>query len=133
VIQDILIPIENALPFYHFMWSSIGISPIWICPFQFYEAKARYSLCPQLGATTLYLDFGFWDILPSHQPKGFFNQLIEKKSSELNGFKSLYSDSFYTEEEFWDMYPKSDFTALKKKYDPKNVFKDLYDKCVRRR
>jgi FAD/FMN-containing dehydrogenase len=78
------------------------------------------------------LDFGFWDILPSDKPKGYYNRLIEKKTEELNGFKSLYSDSYYTEEEFWRIYPKETFLELKAKYDPNNVFKGLYEKCVRR-
>jgi FAD/FMN-containing dehydrogenase len=128
VIQDILIPVENAAAFYDFMRRSIQIAPIWICPS---ISDARYSLCP-LDPKVLYLDFGFWDILPSNKPNGYYNRLIEKKTQELNGFKGLYSDSFFSEEEFWKIYPKAAFSDLKKKYDPENVFKGLYDKCVRR-
>ncbi len=132
VIQDILIPVENASAFYDFLRHSIQITPIWICPFQSFLQNTRYSLCPQLKPNVLYLDFGFWDILPSDKPKGYYNRLIEKKTEELNGFKSLYSDSYYTEEEFWRIYPKETFLELKAKYDPNNVFKGLYEKCVRR-
>jgi len=132
VIQDILIPIEHAPAFYDFMQRSIPISPIWICPFQFYRNDARFTLCPQLKPDVLYLDFGFWDIVPTDRSKGFFNQLIEKKTLELGGFKSLYSDSFFSEDEFWRIYSKSEFSKLKKKYDPKCVFKDLFEKCVRK-
>lgn len=132
VIQDILIPIENALPFYDFLRRKVQITPIWICPFQSFLQNTRYSLCPQLNPNVLYLDFGFWDILPTDKPKGYYNRLIEKKTEELNGFKSLYSDSYYTEEEFWKIYPKDLFLDLKKKYDPGNAFKGLYEKCVRR-
>ena len=132
VIQDILIPIQNALSFYEFMRQSIQITPIWICPFQFYRPDTRYLLCPHLDPSTLYLDFGFWDMVPSDKPKGFFNRLIERKTEELQGFKSLYSDSFFTEDEFWRIYSKSSFANIKQKYDPQSVFKDLYDKCVRR-
>jgi FAD/FMN-containing dehydrogenase len=132
VIQDILIPIENALPFYEFLRDSIQIAPIWICPFQSFLQHSHYTLCPKLDPNVLYLDFGFWDILPSDKPKGYYNRLIEKKTEELNGFKSLYSDSYFTEEEFWKIYPKDLIISLKKKYDPGNVFKGLYEKCVRK-
>ncbi len=129
VIQDILIPIENAPQFYQFFQRSIGITPIWICPS--YNKGQDYSLCP-LAPETLYIDFGFWDIVPSSHPKGHLNRLIEQKTKELKGFKGLYSDSYYTEEEFWQIHPKHSFSQLKAKYDPQKAFKDLYDKCVQR-
>jgi len=132
VIQDILIPIQKAPQFYHFFRASIGITPIWICPFHFYTQDRRYPLFP-LDPAPLYIDFGFWDFVPSHHPAGFINRMIERKAVELDGFKSLYSDSFYTEEEFWQIHSKSAFGQLKAKYDPKGAFKDLFEKCVRRK
>ena len=42
------------------------------------------------------------------------------------------SNSFYPEEEFWALYNKPAYDALKQRYDPTNRFKNLYDKCVRR-
>lgn len=132
VIQDILIPIHKAPQFFDFFHQAIGITPIWICPFHVYHPERHYSLF-NLDPKPLYIDFGFWDIVPSDQPKGFLNRQIERKAEELEGFKSLYSDSFYTEEEFWQIHSKSAFAQLKGKYDPKGSFKDLYDKCVRRK
>ncbi len=130
VIQDILVPIQQAVPFYEFFRSAIGITPIWICPFHFYRSEHTYSLL-DLDPNSLYLDFGFWDMVPSDHPNGFLNRLIERKTHEVGGFKSLYSDSFYTEEEFWQIHSKEAFSSLKKKYDPEGVFKGLYEKCVR--
>jgi FAD/FMN-containing dehydrogenase len=132
VIQDILIPIQNAPAFYDFFQSKIGITPIWICPFHFLRPDRNYPLFP-LDPKDLYMDFGFWDIVPSIQPKGTLNKLIERKAEELHGYKSLYSDSFYTEDQFWRIHSKSAFTELKAKYDPKKAFKGLYEKCVLRK
>jgi len=132
VIQDILIPVHNAVNFYDFFQNSVRITPIWICPFQFTISENRYPLL-KLDPSTLYIDFGFWDFVPSNKPPGFINRLIEHKTEELNGFKSLYSDSFYTEEEFWKIHPKSCFSQIKSKYDPKRSFKDLFEKCVRKK
>jgi len=39
----------------------------------------------------------------AHAP-GYFNRLIERKVAELGGIKSLYSDSFFTPEEFQRYY-----------------------------
>lgn len=127
VIQDILIPIERSLEFYRFFEEVIGIKPIWTCPY--YSNRSEYTLV-NLNPNKLYIDFGFWDFVPSDKSEGFYNRLIERKTEELNGFKSLYSSSYYTEEEFWKIYPKNEIAELKAKYDPQVVFKGLYEKCV---
>jgi len=132
VIQDALIPVRNAPQFYEFFKQHVGITPIWICPFHFYHPDRRYTLF-DVQPTELYMDFGFWDFVPSDKPHGFINRLVERKTEELEGFKSLYSDSFYTEEEFWQIHSKEEFTKLKRKYDPKKAFKNLFEKCVRRK
>lgn len=59
--------------------------------------------------------------------------MIERKTEELAGFKSLYSDSYYTEEEFWQIYSKNTFLALKAKYDPQKALKGLFEKCVHKK
>ncbi len=132
VIQDVLIPVGNAPQFLVFFQRMIGITPIWICPFHFTHPDRQYPLFT-LDPTLLYMDFGFWDIVPSDRPQGILNRTIEQTAVEMKGYKSLYSDSYYTEEEFWQIHSKSAFTELKEKYDPKRAFKDLYEKCVHRK
>lgn len=132
VIQDILVPIDHSPQFYDFLHSAVGITPVWICPFQSIHPEQNYPLFP-VESSQLYIDFGFWDLVPSREPNGFINRMIEKKTEEVGGFKSLYSDSFYTEEEFWHIHCQITFLQLKRKYDPKQAFKDLYEKCVQRK
>jgi len=52
--------------------------------------------------------------------------------AELGGWKSLYSDSYYTEEEFWRTFDHTAYSALKARYDPAGALPDLYAKCVLR-
>ena len=52
--------------------------------------------------------------------------------SELGGRKSLYSTSFYSEDEFWRLYNGPAYETLKKSYDPGGRLLDLYAKCVGR-
>ncbi len=40
--------------------------------------------------------------------------------------------SVFTPEEFWRIYNKPAYDALKRKYDPFGRFRDLYAKCVLR-
>ena len=50
----------------------------------------------------------------------------------LGGIKSLYSDSFFTPDEFERAYGQPEYRRLKARYDPRGRRPDLYDKCVRR-
>jgi FAD/FMN-containing dehydrogenase len=126
VIQDVDIPIRHAPEFFDFLLSEIGITPVWMCPF-----KTRpWDLSPLREG--LYVNFGFWDVIPSTHEKGHFNRKIERKTMELGGAKGLYSSAWYDEAEFWSIYDQPRYKQLKQTYDPQGVFPDLYSKCVRR-
>lgn len=131
VIQDVDIPIARAPDFLEFLLREIGILPIWICPFRSPERRARWPLFPA-DHDTLYVNFGFWDVVRPDEPHpaGHFNRLIERKVQESGGIKSLYSDSYFPEDEFWSIYDKTAYDALKARYDPDGVFKNLYEKAV---
>jgi FAD/FMN-containing dehydrogenase len=63
-------------------------------------------------------------------PAGHFNRLVEREVARLGGVKSLYSDSYYSEEEFWTVFNRPAYQTLKQAYDPHGRFGDLYGKCV---
>ena len=131
VIQDVDIPIARAPGFLEFFLREIGILPVWICPFRSPDPHVRWPLFPT-DPGTLYVNFGFWDVVRPDEPHppGHFNRLIERKVQELGGLKSLYSDSYFPQDEFWSIYDKKAYDALKAKYDPNGVFKNLYEKTV---
>jgi FAD/FMN-containing dehydrogenase len=133
VIQDVDVPLERAPEFLEFYTREIGLWPQWICPI---------GPAPQSGAFTLYpmkpgwyVNFGFWDVKRTREahPRGHFNRLVEQKVAALGGIKSLYSDSFFPEDEFRRLYGAEAYAALKRKYDPQGAFPTLYEKCVLRR
>jgi FAD/FMN-containing dehydrogenase len=129
VIQDVQIPIEHAASFCDFLISDIGILPIWICPFR--TSSQVYPLCP-LQPDRLYINFGFWDSIPTTHPPGHFNRMVERTAADLGGAKALYSTSCYDEETFWSIYNRPAYDALKLRYDPGSLFPDLFAKCVER-
>jgi FAD/FMN-containing dehydrogenase len=133
VIQDVDVPIANAPEFLGFFQREVGITPVWICPFRSFDPARRYPLFPT-DPNTLYVNFGFWDVVPTRTKfeEGHFNRLIERKIMELGGIKSLYSDSYFTEDEFWRLYNRDAYDQLKRKYDPDRRLADIYRKCVRR-
>ena len=133
VIQDVDIPLDRAAEFLDFFHAEVGILPVWICPIRAPPASERFPLYP-MKPDVLYVNFGFWDVVRDRVPRapGFYNRKIERKVSELGGIKSLYSDSYFDEEEFWSIYNRGAYLALKRKYDPRGALPDLYDKVVKR-
>jgi FAD/FMN-containing dehydrogenase len=133
VIQDVDIPIDRCAEFLKFFLDEIGITPVWICPIQAYDAKSDFVLYRYDPRRTL-VNFGFWDVVRDREgrPPGWYNRKIERKVRELGGIKSLYSESYYPEDEFWKIYNRPAYEALKARYDPNGRFKNLYQKCVLR-
>jgi len=131
VIQDVDIPIANAAEFLKFFIKEVGIKPIWICPIGGHDPQRVFPSYP-LNSKGIYINFGFWDVVqnPEKKPTGYFNRLIEDKVSQLGGIKSLYSDVYFSQKQFMDMYNGTAYDALKTKYDPEQKFKSLYQKCV---
>ena len=82
-----------------------------------------------------YVNVGFWSTVPieSGRADGDVNRMIEAKVTELGGHKGLYSDAYYTEDEFWALYGGEDYQSAKKRFDPQGRLLDLYAKAVQRR
>jgi FAD/FMN-containing dehydrogenase len=132
IIQDVDIPIGNAPTFAKFFFDTISIRPIWICPFRGSSISSKFNLY-SFQPGSLYINFGFWDSVPTDKPEGYYNRMIEAKVSGLGGKKGLYSDSFYTPEEFWKIFDKPAYDRIKQKYDPDGKLKNLYEKAVKKR
>ena len=53
--------------------------------------------------------------------------------TSLDGHKSLYSDSYYDQDQFWRLYGGDTYAELKRQYDPQSRLLDLYSKAVQRK
>ena len=133
VIQDVDIPLARAGEFLDFLLREIGIVPVWTCPIRPADPSRRFTLYP-LEPGVPYVNFGFWDTVERDTPRapGHFNRLVEREVMRLGGIKSLYSESFFTREEFDRAYGMRDYAALKARYDPSGRMLGLYEKCVMR-
>lgn len=131
VIQDVEIPVERAAEFLSFYHDVIRFVPVWICPTRVYNKQVKFDLYA-MDPEKLYVNFGFWDVIRERKklPDGFYNRQVEEKVIELGGMKSLYSDSYFTPEQFWEIYNKPAYDILKQKYDPDSKLRDIYRKCV---
>ncbi|WP_114453094.1 FAD-binding oxidoreductase [Halopolyspora algeriensis] len=131
VIQDVEIPLDGLEEFLEFFHRDIGISPVWLCPVRLRDPEG-WPLYP-MDPRTHYVNVGFWSSVPlaPGQHSSSHNRAIESKVTELDGHKSLYSTSFYDEDEFWRLYNRPAYRRLKERYDAHSRLPGLYDKCVR--
>ncbi|OBA64353.1 FAD-binding oxidoreductase [Gordonia sp. 852002-10350_SCH5691597] len=139
VVQDIEVPIENTTAYLEWFLENIPIEPVWLCPLRLREpalpvadAARPWPLYP-LEPKRTYVNVGFWSAVPvTPGDPGHANKLIEREVADLDGHKSLYSESFYSPEEFDELYGGEHYRLLKKRYDPRGRLLDLYAKAVKR-
>jgi FAD/FMN-containing dehydrogenase len=131
VIQDVEIPVERLGEFLDWFDAEVGMRPVWLCPLVAHEKWPSYPLEP----ARTYVNVGFWGTVHvgPDAPDAPRNRAIEAKVHDLDGHKSLYSDSFYDKETFDRLYDGPNLTAVKHRYDPDDRFISLYDKAVTRR
>ncbi|PSL00732.1 FAD/FMN-containing dehydrogenase [Murinocardiopsis flavida] len=140
LIQDIEVPVDRGAEFLDFFHAEVGMTPVWMCPLRLRDKPApggdghAWPLYP-MAQDELFVNFGFWGMVPMRpgQRGPLHNRLVEDEVLRLGGHKSLYSDSFYSEDRFWRLYNGDAYRALKRDYDPGSRLLDLYAKCVRNR
>ncbi len=136
VIQDVEIPLECTAEFLRWFAEHVGIEPVWLCPLRL-RGERGWPLYP-LAPGRDYVNVGFWSSVPivtdgTGGNDWAANRAIEDQVDKVGGHKSLYSDSFYSREDFNARYGGEHYAALKQRYDPDRRLLDLYAKAVRRR
>ncbi len=129
VVQDVELPLERTAAFLAWFLAEVPIEPLWLCPVRLRE---HWPLYPMPAGRT-FVNVGFWSTVPAGPVEGGTNRRVERRVRELDGHKSLYSDAYYGEEEFDELYGGEDYRVARTTYDPDGRFLDLYTKAVRRR
>ena len=143
VVQDVEVTIDHAAEFLEWFLREVPIEPLWLCPLRLRESTPApgiggdpgsdrpWPLYPLAPGTT-YVNIGFWSSAPIEpgMAEGAWNRRIEEEVSRLGGHKSLYSEVFYSREEFGQLYGGEHAARLKTEFDPDGRFATLYDKAV---
>ncbi len=129
VIVDVFIPAQNVQKFWEWYVTVFNYFPLWVVP---YKIEKRYpwinpSLMKEIKSD-LFLDLAIYGF----KQKGDKNyyKVLEEKVAELGGIKTLITHNYYTETEFWQSYNKDAWEKVKKVTDPKNLFRNLFEKMV---
>ncbi|KAK6225689.1 FAD binding domain-containing protein [Colletotrichum tabaci] len=140
LVHDLSLPYTTAQDFIDYVADTLEIWPLWLCPLRALASTPSfhpYTTEPPGGdgngngdgngdcngngegnaVTQPMLNVGVWG--PSSKKIDRFvrqNRDLEAKLAELGGRKVLYSHAYYTEKEFWDVYDREWYTALRERY-----------------
>ncbi len=130
VIQDFCIPEGNALPFFEEVLKDPGIFPLWLCPIKGTRSPQVFAPHVLGDDGTHVINVGIYGIPSYFAPIAQITRGLEKKARAIGGKKVLYSRSYYTLGEFWEMYSKKDYDALRKKTFANGAWLDITEKVL---
>ena len=150
IIQDMALPSNNMVNFCRWLDTDArstacggegggggcsDIWPRWLCPVR---VEKGVGLNPCLkdsdGDGTQsemqedwMLNIGLWGLTPKHSSPLTINRNIERKLKELGGLKWLYAQTYYTEDEFWQIYDRKQYDELRSRWKAQTL-PNVYDK-----
>ncbi|KAI9677753.1 MAG: hypothetical protein M1829_002525 [Trizodia sp. TS-e1964] len=117
MVQDLSLPYPTAAQFMHYAASSLNIWPLWLCPLKEISPPSFHPWTERDGVPQPMLNIGLWG--KAADELGAFvaqNRGLETRLQELGGRKVLYSHTYYTESEFWRIYDREWYDALRRKF-----------------
>jgi len=127
-IQDLVIPVETVATMLGYLERHLGIYPLRLCPIQ---QSAPAIMRPNPRQSGLFIGVGIRgytaETINNTERFNEKNRNIERLVRELGGVKWLYSRNFCTPEEFWSVYPKAEYDALRASCNAQYLL-DVYEK-----
>lgn len=122
IVQDIGFPYATVGKFVEYVDHKFGFYPLWLCPLKMDEETSlrprnMAAFAPDARSPGMMLNIGLWGPGPK-QYDSFIaaNRDIERITAELGGLKCFYAQAFHTSDEFWELYDKKHYDALRAKY-----------------
>ncbi|KAF6831223.1 Delta(24)-sterol reductase 1 [Colletotrichum plurivorum] len=130
LVHDLSLPYGTVQTFIDWVADNLEIWPLWLCPLRAVEGPTfhPFTTDPEDATPQPMLNVGVWG--PSSKKIDRFvrqNRDLEARLAELGGRKVLYSHAYYTEKEFWDLYDRPWYAALRERYGAASL-PDVYDK-----
>lgn len=127
---DVFVPISKAADFLTWWEREFGFYPLWCVP---YRRVHDYEwLAPEFYTRMkddMFLDLAIYGMRQRDDRNAA--RMIEEKLRDIGGIKTLISHNYYPEAEFWTIWNKPNYDAVKAITDPRNLFRDVYTKMVK--
>jgi len=143
VVCDVFIPSHRFEDFYSWYAARFRFWPLWVVPYRIpspypWVAPAHWARMGEesrlhRGASAggeqaqFFIDCAIYG-RPNSDPAIDYSELLEEKTFELGGIKTLISRNHYDEQTFWSIYSEPRYRQVKNDLDPKGIFGDLYTK-----
>jgi delta24-sterol reductase len=142
VIQDLALPLDGAKDFLNWIDTDLEIYPLWLCPLIQRPTGVMSPRVPvpaqaeqdsdssalEIQKPEVMLNIGVWGTGPRDREKFIaINRKLEKTVTDFGGIKWLYAQTYYTEEEFWNIYDREAYNAIREKYGATKM-PTVYDK-----
>ena len=131
VIQDFYVPEDKTAVFTEEVINRYQIFPIWLCPIK--PAKTPQILAPHYDKEDeegLFFDVGVYGFPLGVKEAISATKHLEKLTQIFGGRKMLYSYSYYSKDEFWEIYPKDIYHGLRQKYHGKKAWLEITEKVL---
>jgi hypothetical protein len=130
VTVDLFIPSSKFIDFMDWYKKEVNHFPLWCVP---YKLVRNYEwISPEYipdKNDKLILDIAIYGMKKNNSIN--YYKIIEDKLRDIKGIKTLISLNFYCESDFWNIWNKKNYFEVKKKTDPNNMFRDLYNKTCK--
>ncbi len=127
---DLFVPYKNMTRFMEWYRNNVNFFPLWVVP---YRPARDYEWINDSYMDRirddLFIDLAIYGM--KKIPGKDVYRTIEEGLFETGGLKTLISDNIYSEDEFWSVWNKNNYDAVKAKTDPKNIFRNLFNKTCR--
>lgn len=127
---DVFIPFSRVNDFWEWYRHEVNHFPLWCVP---YKVVRRYEWISadflRQTQDDLFLDLAIYG-MKKREDKNYY-QMIEQELMRIGGIKTLISNNYYSEADFWKIWNKDNFDKVKCITDPDNIFRDLYTKTCR--
>lgn len=131
VVVDVFIPHNRMGEFFSWYESAFDYWPLWLVP---YRMNKKYGwINPQHAAQMnddLFVDCAIYGKRNGKRDVDY-SQLLEQKTYELAGIKTLISENHHSREQFWTIFNQPAYDAAKQRMDPNGLQPNVYDKFHR--
>jgi hypothetical protein len=130
VTVDLFIPYSKVGLFLEWYKEEVNHFPLWCVPYKLVREYEWVStdLLNRIK-DKLILDLAIYG-MKKKGDKNYY-KIIEDELMRIGGIKTLISNNYYSESDFWKIWNKENYDKVKSTTDPNNIFRDLYTKTCR--
>jgi hypothetical protein len=129
LVQDLGLPLKNAVNFMKFIDKELGVYPLWLCPILPAGEVSEFQV-NSMNGSPMCINIGVWgNKVADYDEFLRQNRAVEKELMKLGGRKWFYAHAYYTEKEFWQIYDKKWYDGLRRKYHAEHM-PSVFDKVV---